>query len=269
VKQRRKINMDKAVKIDTNKCIGCGLCVADCPYHALSLQNKKSTVIKSQCLFCGHCEAICPKNAITIQGYDQSQIIKNNNESLNYDDLMNHIKLHRTIRHYSSKEIEKEKIDQIIQAGRYSKTGSNSQNVRYIVLDKDIDNIEKLGIKQYKKLKMITTPFRPFLKPAKALASQKLEKGFLFCGSRKVILVVSKNKVNASLAASNMELAAESLGLGILYTGLFIRVANAKKIRKALGIKGKERIVVGLALGYPASRYQRSTYKDQANISEY
>lgn len=42
---------------------------------------------------------------------------------------------------------------------------------------------------------------------------------FFFKNAPAAIVVVSKDEINASLAASNMELMAEALGLGVLYSG--------------------------------------------------
>ena len=42
----------------------------------------------------------------------------------------------RSIRKFLDKEIEKEKIEKIIEAGRWTPTGKNAQDVSYIVIDK-------------------------------------------------------------------------------------------------------------------------------------
>jgi formate hydrogenlyase subunit 6/NADH:ubiquinone oxidoreductase subunit I len=59
-----------AIIIDPDKCIGCGLCVRDCPAEALEL-NKKSrenfTLIHypARCAYCGQCEISCRHGAIS------------------------------------------------------------------------------------------------------------------------------------------------------------------------------------------------------------
>ncbi len=55
---------------DLGKCIGCGLCVRDCPSEALEMIGKgpKAEIIHhlDRCLFCGRCAESCPRGAITM-----------------------------------------------------------------------------------------------------------------------------------------------------------------------------------------------------------
>lgn len=54
------------VKIDTEKCVGCGRCVQVCPQSALSLIDGKSHVDVSKCIGCFECITVCPVKAISI-----------------------------------------------------------------------------------------------------------------------------------------------------------------------------------------------------------
>ena len=57
------------VRVDQEKCIGCGMCSADCLAFNIVLDGDKATV-KGECLECGHCVALCPTGAVSIEGYD-------------------------------------------------------------------------------------------------------------------------------------------------------------------------------------------------------
>jgi formate hydrogenlyase subunit 6/NADH:ubiquinone oxidoreductase subunit I len=59
-----------AIQLDEEKCIGCGLCVRDCPAHGLELNKESKSVYRltyypARCAYCGQCERACHRQAIT------------------------------------------------------------------------------------------------------------------------------------------------------------------------------------------------------------
>ena len=62
-KQTRKI-----VRIDENKCDGCGLCVPDCAEGAIQIIDGKARLMaENLCDGLGNCLGACPNDAITIE----------------------------------------------------------------------------------------------------------------------------------------------------------------------------------------------------------
>lgn len=73
----------KIIRIDENKCTGCGLCVPNCPEGALQIIDEKARLISD--LFCdglGACIGECPEGAITIEEreaelYSETKVMEN------------------------------------------------------------------------------------------------------------------------------------------------------------------------------------------------
>ncbi len=55
------------LKYDSDKCIGCGMCVEVCPHSVFIMQGRKSALIdKDACMECGACKKNCPTGAIEV-----------------------------------------------------------------------------------------------------------------------------------------------------------------------------------------------------------
>lgn len=251
--------MEHRVEISKDLCIGCALCVKDCPMYNIRLEEGKAEVEEPTCIFCGHCVAICPKRAVSISGYEDS-IVEMEQERVEPKTLLRAFQTRRSIRHFEQREIPKEILENILEAGRLTPTAKNQQAISYVLLQKHLEEMEELGMKVFGRILRLISIFYPSAK--KVLG----EKNFFFKKAPVAIVIFSKDKVSASLAAANMALMAESHGLGVLYSGFFTVVANlSKSIRRKLGFPSKK-VVTVLVLGYPKLKYYRTVAREKAEV---
>ena len=45
-------------------CVGCGVCVNECPAEAISLAEAIAVIDEEECIRCGHCHDVCPEEAV-------------------------------------------------------------------------------------------------------------------------------------------------------------------------------------------------------------
>jgi Fe-S-cluster-containing hydrogenase component 2 len=56
-----------AVKVDKEKCSGCGPCVEACPVEAIKIEDNQAVVDADTCIDCGACVDACPNSALELE----------------------------------------------------------------------------------------------------------------------------------------------------------------------------------------------------------
>ena len=55
------------LRIDTDACIGCGLCREVCPHQVFEIERNKARIIElDACMECGACALNCPVKALAV-----------------------------------------------------------------------------------------------------------------------------------------------------------------------------------------------------------
>jgi len=52
------------IRVIEEFCVGCGLCVVECPHDAMRLACGKAWIDQRRCMSCRMCIAICPQGAV-------------------------------------------------------------------------------------------------------------------------------------------------------------------------------------------------------------
>ena len=63
-----------SIKIINEKCTGCKLCLASCPFAAIELVKKKAVIDLDKCNLCGACIELCKFDAIVLTKISPSEI---------------------------------------------------------------------------------------------------------------------------------------------------------------------------------------------------
>ncbi len=249
------------VNIKQDECVKCGLCVKDCPIHAIEMSDSGAHVVMEDCFMCGHCLAICPKNIITISGFEDEPIELIGDTRVNSDKFLLQMKARRSVRFFTDEDVSMEMIMKIIEAGQYSPTATNRQGVSFVVLKDNKEEYEKI----------VVSAFRPLIKVARMFSKKfskiEIDDNHIFKKAPVVIVIKSNDVVDGALAASAMEIMTQSLGLGVFYSGMFAVIANkSPKLKKMLKMSKKEKVVTALVIGHPDVKYKRTAPKERANI---
>lgn len=250
------------IEINPSTCIGCGLCVGDCPSGNLALRENKAALNSQDCIKCGHCVAICPKGAVSMSGFDEPPMELDALPHLDTQQLLHALRARRSIRQFTPRPISSQVLHNILEAGRWTPTAKNASSISYLVVKEKNCHVEALAVRYFRRIMPLVRLLYP------AAKGHTIDDAFFFKNAPIVIAVISKDKISASLAASNMALVAESQGLGVLYSGFFSMAANlSPTLHKELGLARGEKVVTTLVLGYSAVTYRRTTQKDPPQVA--
>ncbi len=61
------LSRDISLKLDVNRCVGCGMCAIVCPHGVFDAAGRPARIAeRDACMECGACARNCPANAIAV-----------------------------------------------------------------------------------------------------------------------------------------------------------------------------------------------------------
>lgn len=264
------------IRINEELCVGCSMCIKDCVRGCLAIKEPEHKVemIHDNCLLCGHCEAVCMREAITVEedDYEAFEDFCLEEAYIDPDELAMFMANRRSVRNFQQRPVEQEKIDKIIEAGRFSPTGCNYQTIGYIVMKDQLKDIAKkaaLALEGEILEKMSQKINRTTLEKINTVAKEGGDR--LFFGAPVVIALtdVSTNGIDVALAASRMELMANALGLGVCFNGIYPHlVADVPEVRAMSGLEEGRYLPISMMIGYPLMSYMRPAKRKRAMVKK-
>jgi nitroreductase/NAD-dependent dihydropyrimidine dehydrogenase PreA subunit len=287
------------IEIDYDNCDKEGLCVRVCPW-VFDRESKDSFPVVAypvSCDFCGHCVSVCPTGAITHHELDMENFPEvEKGIVFESDELQSFLRSRRSLRNYNQKRLVKRSVvEKMLEAARYSPTGSNAQSLEHIVLlgKESVSELVRLSIEDFRSDLRILEDVdqRDQLSPAelkeleywvgtykRLIMDYEEGKDMLFYDAPGVIITHAPNPMSvtptpcpvedATLASFHMMLMAETLGLGTCYIGNFYEKANqSEELREFLGVPKENDILMAFSFGYATVRFRRLVDRNPVKVT--
>ncbi|MFH0839520.1 MAG: nitroreductase family protein [Candidatus Omnitrophota bacterium] len=181
------------------------------------------------------------------------------------NEIMANIKSRRSRRAFVDKPIPEEIIEDMLEAARYAPSALNKQPARFIVVSNKEMILRLSGIirsiteKIARLLPLLSIIQLELRDPRVVAAIQKTLSGdgdTVFYGAPLLILIAAEKKAgryavkDCSLAAENMMLYANSVGIGSCFIGRADMLAMSRHGRELLGLPPQYKIHAALVFGY-------------------
>jgi len=277
------------IDINGKTCTACGVCSDVCPGGVFAFQpvpgkgRTMKVVFPERCIVCGHCVAACPEGAVIHGEMPVRMFLDRPATSVSPEDIRTLLLSRRSVRAFNEKPVPGELITRLIEAGTHAGTASNGQTEDFVVIAdrKVLSELEGMAIEVlWKKVRPLGSGMGRLLARMRYGAeivrqtmayyegfrrrrTEGLLKGMVFRGAPAVVLVYGLRSnlyagTNCAIAVRNMEIMAQSLGLGTCWAGLFLAAAGFdKRLARRLSIPDDRAIYGAIMLGYPKHEYKK------------
>ncbi|MDO9110823.1 MAG: nitroreductase family protein [Desulfatirhabdiaceae bacterium] len=269
------------VTIDAEKCQRDGICVAECPARLLELKPGGAvpeTIPEADelCIGCGHCVAVCPFGALSHKNLSPQECAPVRKELVvGAEQAEQFLRSRRSIRVYKKTPVEKNTLLKLIDVARFAPSGHNSQPVRWLVIQesKEVLRLAGMVIDWMRYVQKEHPAMAQTLHMERAISAWEAGKDPI-CRNAPHLVVAYGDKSNMTaqsacvIALTYLELAASAFGLGACWAGYFNAAATFwPPLQGALALPENHASYGAMMIGYPKFAYHRLPERNEANIT--
>ncbi len=275
------------IAADMARCRQCALCEIICPNDVFRWKEQSIEMrYPGRCIRCGHCVAVCPEDALRHSGFKGKRFEKIDPFfELSLDQIEKFYQSRRSCRRFKGNPLKGRKIDALIAVARLAPTATNSQNVRFIVLEEKsvIRSLEEDIARYYLKLgRRLRNPITRFM--IRMAVGRSIVEAYrfhmsaiterfndvlegtksLFTDAPAVVIAYSSGlphiaSANCNLSIIQIMLAAESMRLGTCYNGYALTaLIRDKGVRQRVGVPLGYTPGAVIAVGEPDVTFHRA-----------
>ncbi len=248
------------ITIDKKLCKKDNLCIQECPAGIIVADPEGFPEVKTEsvsyCIQCGHCQSVCPCDALTLRKVSPQERPHPVSEPWRWETIEGLIQSRRAIRKYKKTPIAPAVLDKLLDVTRWAPTGGNSQLVKWLFVEKQETMQKVVGL---------TADWARTNETFKFLA-EAWDNGrdMILRGSPHLLIAYAGTEYGSTstdcvIAATTLELAASSQGLGTCWAGFFMIACSAgyKPLVELLQLPKDNRVHAALMIGYPQYGYTR------------
>jgi nitroreductase/NAD-dependent dihydropyrimidine dehydrogenase PreA subunit len=268
------------ITVDKSKCRHDGICTAVCPMSIIEMKGGMEPALvaglEDLCISCGHCVAICPHGALSLDEMKVEDCPPVKAElRLSREQTEQLLRSRRSIRAYSSKAVERDKLARLIDMAHYAPTGTNSQQVQWLVINSR-EQLHALSGEIIAMLRYLIKEGHPLAKAyrlERSIAAWEAGKDPVLRGAPALVIAHAPKayplaQVDSTIALAFLDVAAPAMDLGACWAGFFMMAAAQwPPLQEALALPEEHACCGALMVGYPKFDYHRLPTRKEATIS--
>lgn len=255
--------------IDEKKCKRDGICAAECPIRLIEMKTKSSLPTPvpdamDRCVRCGHCVAVCPHGAFTHSALKTDDFLPVSKDmALTAAQAEYFLRSRRSIRTYQDKAADRDTLRKLIDIARYAPTGSNSQLVKWLVVNSrdKVKNMAGMTVDMMRHMISNKQPLAERYRLANIVSAWDAGIDIVSRSAPALVIAYAPKdyglaQVDCTSALSYLDLAAPTLGFGCCWAGFLMIGANHwPPLQQALALPEGHASFGIMMIGHPKYRY--------------